>query len=56
MIQHLVMYFDGCSQLTDISAIGHGLKDMMKIHHLEMYFNGCSQLTNISASEDGHRR
>ena len=51
-IQHLVINLSGCSQLTDISAIGHSLKEMKKIHHLDMYFSGC-ELTDISAIGHG---
>ena len=47
------MYFNGCRQLTDISAIGHGPKEMKERQHFEMNFNGCRPFADISAIGNG---
>jgi len=45
----LNLHFDGCSQLSDVSALGTALASLTALQKLDLYFDYCSQLSDVSA-------
>ena len=43
-IKHLQMSFNGCKQLSDVSALGESVGKLTGLQHLQMGFDLCSQL------------
>ena len=43
-LESLAASFEGCGQLTDVSALGAGLEKLVALTSLELDFRGCSQL------------
>ena len=48
-LQHLQMDFSGCSQLSDVSALGVSVGELKALQHLQMVFSVCSHLSDVSA-------
>ena len=55
MLQHLVMNFEACHALSDVSSIGSALNELKMLQHLVMNFEACQALSDVSSIGNGLR-
>ena len=49
----LMLDFSGCSELTDVSAVGSAVSQLKSLQKLTLDFRACSKLTDVSAVVSG---
>ena len=48
-ITNLLLYFDRCEQLSDLSALAAAVTTLTGLKELHLYFDSCEQLSDLSA-------